>query len=93
MLFPNYLRGQAYLQLRQGKEAAAEFQKMIDTPGTCTTYPHCALARLQLGRAKAMRGDQAGARAAYQDFLELSKDADAELPALKEAKAEYMKLQ
>jgi serine/threonine protein kinase/tetratricopeptide (TPR) repeat protein len=93
LLFPNYLRGEAYLQLHQGKEAAAEFQKMIDTPGTCMTYPHCALARLQLGRAKAMMGDQAGARAAYQDFLALWKDADPELPALKEAKAEYMRLQ
>jgi serine/threonine protein kinase/tetratricopeptide (TPR) repeat protein len=93
LLFPNYLRGQAYLQLGQGKEAAAEFQKMIDMPGSCLAYPHCALARLQLARAKALAGDQAGAKSAYQDFFALWKDSDPDVPVLKEAKAEYMKMQ
>jgi tetratricopeptide (TPR) repeat protein len=93
LLFPNLLRGEAYLQLHQGKEAAAEFQKMIDAQGSCQIYPHCGLARLHLARAKAMAGDQAGARAAYQDFFALWKDADPEIPVLKDAKAEYMRLQ
>jgi tetratricopeptide (TPR) repeat protein len=92
ILLPNYLRGQAYLKLGQGKEAAAEFQKMIDQPGSCLTYLHCSLARMQLGRAKAMQGDAAGARTAYQDFFALWKDADPELPVLKQAKSEYAKL-
>jgi tetratricopeptide (TPR) repeat protein len=93
ILFPNYLRGQAYLKLGQGKEAAAEFQKMLDHPGSAFGFLNTALARLQLGRAKALAGDNAGARTAYQDFFALWKDADPEIPVLKQAKAEYAKLQ
>jgi eukaryotic-like serine/threonine-protein kinase len=90
----NYLRGLAYLKLHQGKEAAAEFQKIIDHPGICTIMlPTCRLARLQLGRARAEAGDAGGARTAYQDFFALWKDADPDIPILKEAKAEYAKLQ
>jgi eukaryotic-like serine/threonine-protein kinase len=90
---PNYVRGLAYLKSRQGPEAAAEFQKILDHRGVCQTAPECSVARLQLGRARALSGDHAGARAAYQDFLALWKDADPDVPILKEAKAEYAKLQ
>jgi eukaryotic-like serine/threonine-protein kinase len=92
-VLPNYARGEAYLKARQGKEAAAEFQKILDHRGVCQTLPACALAHLQLGRARALAGDNPGARAAYQDFFALWKDADPDIPILKEAKAEYAKLQ
>ena len=92
-VLPNYVRGQAYLKARQGKEAAAEFQKILDHRGVCQTLPECALAHLQLGRARALAGDNPGARGAYQDFFALWKDADPDIPILKEAKAEYAKLQ
>ena len=82
----------AYLKARQGPEAAAEFQKILDHRGICLTAPECSLAHLQLGRARALSGDNAGARTAYQDFLALWKDADPDVPILKEAKAEYAKL-
>ena len=92
-VLPNYVRGQAYLKARQGPEAAAEFQKILDHRGICLTSPVCSLAHLQLGRARALSGDNAGARTAYQDFFALWKDADPDVPILKEAKAEYAKLQ
>jgi len=90
---PNYIRGLAQLKMRQGKEAAAEFQKILDHRGICQTSPFCSLSHLQLGRARALSGDNAGARTAYQDFFALWKDADPDVPILKEAKAEYAKLQ
>jgi tetratricopeptide (TPR) repeat protein len=92
-LFPIYVRGEAYLAAHQGKEAAAEFQKILDHRGIVLNAPIGALAHLQLGRAYAMQGDTAKAKAAYQDFLTLWKDADPDIPILKEAKAEYAKLQ
>ena len=92
-LVPNYVRGQAYLKARQGKEAAAEFQKILNHRGVCQTAPACALSHLQLAQARAMSGDGAGARTAYQDFFAIWKDADPAIPILKEAKAEYGKLQ
>jgi tetratricopeptide (TPR) repeat protein len=92
-LYPVYVRGLAYLALHQGSEAAAEFQKILDHRGLVVSDPIGALARLQLGRAFALSGDRAKARAAYQDFLTLWKDADPDIPILKEAKAEYRKLQ
>ena len=92
-LYPIYARGQAYLAERQGAEAAREFQKILDHPGIMVGDPIGVLAHLQLGRAYAMRGDTAKAKAAYQDFLTLWKDADVDIPVLKEAKAEYAKLQ
>jgi eukaryotic-like serine/threonine-protein kinase len=91
-VFPNYVRGEAYLRTRQGPEAVAEFQKILDHRGICGVSPECSLAHLQLGRARALSGDNAGARAAYQDFLALWKDADSDIPILKEAKAEYARL-
>ena len=92
-LYPIYVRGLAYLDARQGADAAAEFQKMIDYRGALGTDPVSALARLQLGRAYALSGDKAKAKAAYQDFLTLWKDADPDIPILKQAQAEYAKLQ
>ena len=91
-LDPTYLRGEAYLAAGQ-EGAAAEFQKIIDHPGIVWNCATGALAHLQLGRAYAAAGDKVKARAAYQDFLTLWKDADADVPVLKEAKAEFGKLQ
>jgi DNA-binding winged helix-turn-helix (wHTH) protein/tetratricopeptide (TPR) repeat protein len=92
-LHPVYLRGVAYLRLRRGKEAAAEYQKFVDHWGAVRNFPLGALARLGLARAYAMQGDSAKAHIAYQDFLTLWKDADPDIPILKQAKAEYAKLQ
>jgi serine/threonine protein kinase len=89
MMYPVYLRGQTYVLAQQGKEAAAEFQRIIDHRGIVLNFPLGALAHLGLGRAYALQGDTAKARAAYQDFLTLWKDADPDVPILKQAKAEY----
>jgi eukaryotic-like serine/threonine-protein kinase len=91
-IMPGYIRGEAYLRMRQGKEAAEQFQNILNHRGPCGTLPACSLAHLQLGRARALSGDNAGARTAYQDFFALWKDADPDVPILKEAKAEYAKL-
>jgi len=91
--YPAYVRGEAYLAARQGTEAAAEFQKILDYRGLVAADPIGALAHLQLGRACALSGDKTKAKTAYQDFLTLWKDADPDLPILKQAKAEYAKLQ
>ena len=91
-LFPVYVRGMAFLALRQGREAAAEFQKYIDHPGVVMNYPLGALARVGLARAYDMQGDTVKARTAYQDFFGLWKDADPDIPILKQAQAEYAKL-
>ena len=93
MLYPVYLRGQAYLLARQGKEAAAEFQKMIDHRGIVLNFPLGALAHLQLARAYALEGDKAKARAAYDEFLNLWKAADPDIPVLRQARAEFAKQQ
>ena len=87
-----YLRGQAYLETRRGNEAVAEFQKMIDNPGVVDNFILGALAHLGLGRAYTMQGDTEKAKAAYRDFLTLWKDADPDIPILKQAKTEYAKL-
>jgi eukaryotic-like serine/threonine-protein kinase len=87
-----YLRGQARLLAGQGREAAQEFQKMIDRRGAVINCPMGGLARLGLARAYAVSGDTAGSRTGYQDFLALWKDADPELPFLLRAKAEYVGL-
>ena len=92
-LFPVYLRGQAFLAMHQGREAAAEFQKYVDHPGIVMNYPLGSLARVGLARAYAMQGDTVNAKAAYQDFLALWKDADPDIPVYQQAKAEYAKLQ
>jgi tetratricopeptide (TPR) repeat protein len=93
ILYPVYLRGIAYLQAGQEKEAAAEFRKVLDHPGIVLNHLSGALANLELARAQSMAGDRDSARKSYQDFLALWKDADSDVPILKQAKAEYAKLQ
>jgi tetratricopeptide (TPR) repeat protein len=88
-LYTIYVRGLAYLAAHQGPEAAVEFQKIIDGRNIVVSDPAGALAHLQLGRALALSGDKAKAKAAYQDFLTLWKDADGDIPILRQAKAEY----
>jgi tetratricopeptide (TPR) repeat protein len=92
-LYPAYLRGLAYLAQKNGPAAAAEFQKFLDHSGIVQNFLLGSLAHLQLARAYAMQGATAKAKSAYQDFFVLWKDADHDIPILKEAKAEYAKLQ
>jgi tetratricopeptide (TPR) repeat protein len=92
-MYPVYVRGQAYLLLHRGHEASAEFQKILDRRGFMMNFPLGALAHLGLARAYAISGDTAKARTKYQDFFGLWNDADSDIPILKEAKAEYAKLQ
>jgi Tfp pilus assembly protein PilF len=91
-LYPVYVRGEAYLAAHQGRQAAVEFQKILDHRGIVLNEPIGALAHLQLGRAYALQGDVAKASGAYQDFLTLWKDADPDIPILIAAKSEYAKL-
>jgi hypothetical protein len=92
-LYPVSLRGEAYLAAHQGSAAAAEFQKILDHPGVVQNDLIGALAHLGLARAYAISGDTVKAKSAYQDFLGPWKNADPDIPILKEAKAEYAKLQ
>jgi DNA-binding winged helix-turn-helix (wHTH) protein/tetratricopeptide (TPR) repeat protein len=92
-LYPAYLRGQAYLAQGQGRAAQTEFQKYLDHRGLVWNCPLASLAHLGLARAYTLQGDTWKARAAYNDFLNLWKDADSDIPILNEAKAEYAKLQ
>ena len=92
-MYPVYVRGQAYLLAKNGAAATAEFQKMLDHRQIAWNFPLVALAHLGLARARAMSGDKAGAKTAYQDFFGIWKNADADIPVLQEAKAEYGKLQ
>ena len=91
-LYPAYLRGEAYLKLGRGPEAAAEFQKVLDHRGVVGNFVIGSLARLQLARAEAMSGDTASARRSYEDFLGLWKSADTNLPVLNAARTEYERL-
>jgi hypothetical protein len=95
-MYPVYLRGQAYLAFEKGAEnaelAAAEFQKILAHPGVIVNFPVSTLSHLGLARARAISGDKTSARTAYQDFFALWKDADPDLPILKQAKAEYADL-
>ncbi len=93
LYWPMYVRGEAYLRLRNGAKAATEYKKILDRQGIASTSPLYSLARLGMGRAYALQGDATKAKAAYQDFFAAWKDADADVPILKEAKAEYAKLQ
>ncbi len=88
-----YLRGGALLAQKKGPAAAAEFKKLLDNRNAATVEITPALAQLGLARAYSISGDAAKARTAYQDFLALWKDADPDLPILKQAKSEYAKLQ
>ena len=91
-IYPAYLRGLAYLATHNGSAAAAEFQKFLDHRGIIINFPLGTLAHLQLARAYALAGDTAKARAAYQNFLNLWKDADAGIPILADAKNELARL-
>jgi len=92
-IYPAYIRGLAYLAQRNGSAAATEFQKFLDHSGVVQNFLLGSLARLQIARAYVMQGDAAKAKVAYQDFLALWKEADPDIPILKEAKVEYAKLQ
>ena len=92
LVCPAYVRGQAYLMVHDGSRAAAEFQKFIDHRGLVMNFPWGSLARLGIARAYAVQENNAKARGAYQDFLTIWKDADPDVPILKEAKAEYARL-
>jgi eukaryotic-like serine/threonine-protein kinase len=87
-----YIRGEAFIAAHQYAEAAAEFQKILDHRGIVGVDPIAALAHLQLGRTFALSGDKTKAKAAYEDFLTLWKDADPDIPILRQAKSEYAKL-
>jgi len=91
-LYPVFVRGEAYLAAHQGGEAAAEFQKILDHRGVVINEPIGALAHLGLARAYGLQGDTAEAKTSYQKFLTLWKDADPDIPILKQAKAEFAKL-
>ena len=91
-MYPAYLRGEAYLQLHQGNDAAAEYRKIVDHPGFMLACPLGALAQLGVARASLMAGDRAKSRSYYQKFLTLWKDADPDIPILIAAKEEYAKL-
>jgi serine/threonine protein kinase/tetratricopeptide (TPR) repeat protein len=92
-LYPAYVRAQAYLAMGDGPRAATEFRKLTDRPGLVLNYPLGALAHLGLARAYKSSGELQNSRQAYLDFLSLWKDADPDIPILKQAKAEYAKLQ
>jgi serine/threonine protein kinase len=92
-MYTVYVRGLAYLKMGQSDQAAEQFQNIIDHGGLVLNFPLGALAHLQLARARKSGGDTTGARTAYQDFLALWKDADPDIPILKQAKAEYARLQ
>jgi tetratricopeptide (TPR) repeat protein len=91
-LYPAYIRGLAHLESGDGRSAAREFQKLIDNPGLCWEFITGPLARLQLGRAERLMGDNASARKSYEQFLSIWKDADPDLPIYRHAKAEYEQL-
>jgi hypothetical protein len=92
VLYPAYIRGLAYLQMHEGRLAAAEFEKLLAHPSLVGTAVTGALSRVQLARAQRMMGDEAAARKSYEDFLILWKDADPDIPIYQQARAEYVEL-
>jgi len=92
-LWPIFFRGRASLAAHDGAPAEAEFQKILDHPGAAGNVSIVPLAHLEIGRAEALQGDKARARAAYQDFLALWQHADADITILEQARAECAKLQ
>ena len=88
-MLPVLMRARANLAANNGEDAIAEFQKIVKHRGLMSANPEGALARLGLARAYALSGNTAMARAKYQEFLDLWKDADPDIPVFKEAKAEY----
>jgi eukaryotic-like serine/threonine-protein kinase len=92
-VYPAYIRGLAYLDLGDGRSAAAQFQKLIDNPGITVRHVTGPLAWLQLARAQKMMGDEPASRKSYETFLNLWNNADPDIPIYQQAKAEYAKLQ
>ena len=92
-LYSAYVRGEALSAMHRYAEAAAEFQKILDHRGIVGADPIGALAHVQLGRVFVLSGEKIKAKAAYQDFLTLWKDADPDIPILRQANAEYAKVQ
>jgi tetratricopeptide (TPR) repeat protein len=92
-LYPVYVRGLAYSQMGRHREAAAEFQKVLDHPGIMLNDPMGALAHLQLARALAATGDHAKSAAVYKDLLTIWKEADPDIRLVQDAKAEFANLQ
>jgi DNA-binding winged helix-turn-helix (wHTH) protein len=92
VMYPVFVRGQAYLASHRGIEAAVEFQKIIDHPALVVSDPIGALAHLELARALVLSGNKVRAKAAYADFLDLWKTADSDMPTFKSAKAEFARL-
>ena len=90
-MYPVYVRGLAYSRMGRHREAAAEFQKILDHPGIMLNDPMGPMARLQLARALSASGDRAKSAAAYKDLLTLWKDADPDIPVVQQAKAESAK--
>jgi len=88
-----YVRGLAFLSMKDGDKAIGEFRKILDFRGRGTLRPFAPLSQLGVARAYVIKGDAGKARTAYQDFLAMWKDADADLPVLMQTKAEYAKLQ
>ena len=88
-MYPLYVRGLAYLAMHREQEAAAEFTRLLAHPGLAAGDPVDAAARRQLARALALTGDKAKARGAYDSILAVWKNADSNLPILKQTKAEY----
>jgi DNA-binding winged helix-turn-helix (wHTH) protein/Tfp pilus assembly protein PilF len=91
-LYPIYMRGEAHLAAHQGAEAAIQFQRILDHRGVVGSDPIGTLAHLQLGRAFVLAGNKAKAKAAYDDFFTLWREADPDIPILKRARSEYLKL-
>ena len=92
-LYPVYVRGLAYSRMGRHREAAAEFQKILDHPGITLNDPIGPMARLQLARALSASGDRAKSAAVYKDLLAIWKDADGDLPVVRDARAESAKRQ
>ena len=92
-IYSAYVRGQAFLAFKNGAAAEAEFRKILDHRGLVSACESGALARLGLAQGLLLQGKTPEAKAAYEDFLTLWKDADPEIPVLKQAKEEYAKLQ
>ena len=90
MLYPAYIRGVAYLQMHEGRLAAAEFEKLLANRGLVGTSVTGALSHVQLDRAQRLMGEEAAARKSYEDFLTLWKDADPDIPIYQQAKVEYV---
>jgi tetratricopeptide (TPR) repeat protein len=91
-MYPVYVRGNAYLSTHRGKEAVTEFQKILNHRGVVLNQPLGALAYLEVARAYAIQGDKVSAAGMYQEFFDLWKNADSDIPTLKQARAEFAKL-